>query len=88
MEKLDIDISYFKKFPILNALRTKSGDVLGWYKYRTLLQVENPDAVRWLIDEAEEGTWSGRTLQRKSRTGQSRRWHGARPVEVCYNSAL
>ena len=64
MEKLDIDISYFKKFPILNALRTKSGGVLGWYQYRTLLQVENPDAVRWYIDEAEAGTWSGRTLQR------------------------
>ena len=57
-------LAFFKKFPILNALRTKSGGVLGWYQYRTLLQVENPDAVRWLIDEAEAGTWSGRTLQR------------------------
>ena len=37
MEKLDIDISYFKKFPILNALRTKSGGVLGWYQYRTYI---------------------------------------------------
>ena len=37
---------------------------MGWYQYRTLLQVENPDAVRWYIDEAEAGTWSGRTLQR------------------------
>lgn len=57
-------LAFFKKFPILNALRTKSGAVLGWYQYRTLLQVENPDAVRWYIDEAEAGTWSGRTLQR------------------------
>ena len=57
-------LAFFKKFPILNALRTKSGGVLGWYQYRTLLQVENPDAVRWYIDEAEAGTWSGRTLQR------------------------
>ena len=57
-------LTFFKKFPILNALRTKSGGVLGWYQYRTLLQVENPDAVRWYIDEAEAGTWSGRTLQR------------------------
>ena len=57
-------LAFFTKFPILNALRTKSGGVLGWYQYRTLLQVENPDAVRWYIDEAEAGTWSGRTLQR------------------------
>lgn len=57
-------LAFFKKFLILNALRTKSGGVLGWYQYRTLLQVENPDAVRWYIDEAEAGTWSGRTLQR------------------------
>ena len=57
-------LAFFRKFPILNALRTKSGGVLGWYQYRTLLQVENPDAVRWYIDEAEAGTWSGRTLQR------------------------
>ena len=59
-------LAFFKKFPILNALRTKSGGVLGWYQYRTLLQVENPDAVRWYIDEAEAGTWSGRTLQRNT----------------------
>ena len=57
-------LAFFRKFPILNALRTKSGGVLGWYQYRTLLQVENPDALRWYIDEAEAGTWSGRTLQR------------------------
>ena len=24
-------LAFFKKFPILNALRTKSGGVLGWY---------------------------------------------------------
>lgn len=49
-------LAFFKKFTILNALRTNSGGVLGWYQYRTLLQVENPDAVRWYIDEAEAGT--------------------------------
>ena len=59
MEKLDIDISYFKKFPILNALRTKSGGVLGWYQYRTLLQVENPESMDAVRTEMVEITNSG-----------------------------
>ena len=57
-------LAFFKRFKILYTVCPKSGMCLGWSHYRVLLQVENPDAVRWYIDEAEAGTWSGRTLQR------------------------
>lgn len=47
---------FYKTFPILDTLRLKSFYRLSWSHYRTLLQVESK--------EAQNETWSVRTLQR------------------------
>ena len=49
---------------ILDAVRPKSFSLLTWSHYRTLLQVKDPDARDWYMQEAAEQTWSVRTLQR------------------------
>lgn len=56
--------SFYKRFPILDSLSAKSGVLLSWTHYRTLLQVENSDALVWYRDEAADQSWSVRTLQR------------------------
>ena len=55
---------FYRRFPILDSLCPKSGGLLGWSHYRTLLQVENREALFWYRDEAATETWSVRTLQR------------------------
>ncbi len=57
-------VEFFKAFPILDTLCIKSGGILGWSHYRTLLQVKNADARDWYKEEAGAETWSVRTLQR------------------------
>lgn len=57
-------VLFFRRFKILGSLSPKSGGLLSWTHYRKLLQVENPDALRWYIDEAAAETWGVRTLQR------------------------
>ena len=57
-------VLFYRRFPILDSLCPKSGGLLGWSHYRTLLQVENREALSWYRDEAAAGTWSVRTLQR------------------------
>ena len=37
-------LRFFRLFPILDAVRPKLGNILSWSHYRTLLQVDNPDA--------------------------------------------
>ena len=55
---------FYRAFPILDSLRIKSGDILSWTHYRTLLQVKNGEARDWYKEEAGAETWSVRTLQR------------------------
>jgi predicted nuclease of restriction endonuclease-like (RecB) superfamily len=57
-------LRFFRLFPILDAVRPKLGNILSWSHYRTLLQVDNPDAREWYLNEAAEQTWGYRTLQR------------------------
>lgn len=57
-------LAFFKRFPIFDTLCPKSGAWLGWSHYRTLLQVESDEALRWYLDEAAAEAWSVRTLQR------------------------
>ncbi len=57
-------LQFYRRFPILDSLSSKSGGLLSWTHYRILLQVENSDAVRWYIDEAADQSWGIRTLQR------------------------
>ena len=57
-------IAFFKRFQIFDTLCPKSGTWLGWSHYRTLLQVESDEALRWYLDEAAAESWSVRTLQR------------------------
>ena len=40
-------LQFFKRFPIVDSLSPKSGGLLSWTHYRKLLQVENPDALKW-----------------------------------------
>ena len=53
--------SFFRAFPNGHALR----DELSWTHYRLLLKVENPDARTWYMNEAAEGNWSSRQLERQ-----------------------
>ena len=55
---------FFKRFKILDSLRPKSGRIPSWTHYRTLLQVESDEALRWYLDVAAAESWSVRTLQR------------------------
>ena len=57
-------LQFFKRFPIVDSLSPQSGGLLSWTHYRKLLQVENPEALKWYIDEAAAETWGVRTLQR------------------------
>ena len=57
-------LAFYKAFPILDSLRLKSGKLLNWTHYRILLQVSDPEAREWYMNEAGEQTWSIRTLQR------------------------
>ena len=57
-------VEFFRAFPILDTLCIKSGGILGWSHYRTLLQVKNAEAREWYKEEAGNETWSVRTLQR------------------------
>ena len=54
-------VLFYRRFPILDSLCPKSGGLLGWSHYRTLLQVENREALSWYRDEAAAETWSVRT---------------------------
>ena len=55
---------FYKTFPILDSLRLKSGGILNWTHYRTLLQVGNAEVRRWYMEESGSQSWSVRTLQR------------------------
>ena len=57
-------LAFYKAFPILDSLRLKSGKLLDWTHYRTLLQVADPVAREWYMNEAGEQVWGVRTLQR------------------------
>ena len=57
-------VRFYTMFPILDTLRPKSFSRLSWSHYRTLLQVENKEARDWYMQEAQNETWSTRTLQR------------------------
>jgi predicted nuclease of restriction endonuclease-like (RecB) superfamily len=48
----------------LDTVSLKSFSLLTWTHYRTLLQVQDPDARNWYMHEAAKETWSVRTLQR------------------------
>ena len=57
-------LAFYKAFPILDSLRLKSCNMLSWTHFRVLLQVGDPAAREWYLNEASEQTWSVRTLQR------------------------
>lgn len=57
-------LRFYRAFPILDSLCPKSCNVLSWSHFRTLLQVGDPAAREWYLNEATEQTWSVRTLQR------------------------
>ena len=53
---------FYKTFPILDSLRLKSGGILNWTHYRTLLQVGNAEVRRWYMEES--GSQSKATSKR------------------------
>lgn len=56
---------FYKLYPeILDSVSPKSGTLLSWTHYRVLLQVEDKTARDWYTKEADNQTWSVRTLQR------------------------
>ena len=57
-------LRFYRLFPILDSLSPKSGNLLSWTHYRTLLQLDDAAEREWYLNEAAEQTWSVRTLQR------------------------
>ena len=56
---------FHKAFPeIFHAASGKFDIRLSWTHYRVLLQVNDPKARDWYLNEAVAETWSTRTLQR------------------------
>jgi predicted nuclease of restriction endonuclease-like (RecB) superfamily len=49
----------------LEAIRHKACDELSWSHYRLLMQVENPGAREWYMNEAANQQWSTRQLERQ-----------------------
>jgi predicted nuclease of restriction endonuclease-like (RecB) superfamily len=52
---------FYQTFPNMNALRSQ----LSWTHYRILLRVDRHDARRFYMQEAIEGNWSTRQLDRQ-----------------------
>lgn len=52
---------FYQAYPIWTAVRSE----LSWTHYRILLQVENPEARDWYIQESIEHSWSSRALERQ-----------------------
>lgn len=56
---------FYELFPqIFHAVSGKSGLLLTWTHYRTLIQELNDDARKWYEKEAANQNWGVRTLQR------------------------
>ena len=64
---------FFRLFPILDSLCLKSGALLSWSHYRTLLQVPSEDSRRWYMEEAGSESWGVRVLQRNISSQYSER---------------
>ena len=52
---------FYQAYPIWTAVRSE----LSWTHYRILLQVENPQARDWYIQESIAQSWSSRALERQ-----------------------
>ena len=52
------------QFDILDAPSPNFNPHLSWTHYRTLLQVDDSEALQWYVAEAARENWSVRTLQR------------------------
>ena len=52
---------FYQAYPIWTAVRSE----LSWTHYRILLQVDNPQARDWYIQESIEHSWSSRALERQ-----------------------
>ena len=49
----------------VEPIRHRACDALSWSHYRLLMQVENPAAREWYMNEAAEQHWSTRQLERQ-----------------------
>ena len=79
---------FFRLFPILDSLCLKSGAILSWSHYRTLLQVPGEDSRKWYMEEAGSESWGVRTLQRNiSSQYYERTWHAIRCSTEANNSS-
>ncbi len=65
---------FYRMFEIRDAARLVSAgkpirltacDELSWSHYRLLMQVEDPAALEWYMNEAAEQHWSTRQLERQ-----------------------
>lgn len=57
-------LQFYRAFPILDTVCLKSNALLSWSHFRVLLQVADPAAREWYMNEAGGQNWSVRTLQR------------------------
>lgn len=59
------NLKYMRQFYVLFEKGHAVSDQLSWTHYRLLLKVENPEARAFYMQEAIEGRWSTRTLDRQ-----------------------
>ena len=55
----------YQAFPIWNALRSESHDLLSWTHYRLLSRVQRPEARAFYTAECVQSRWSTRELERQ-----------------------
>ncbi len=56
---------FYQAFPIWNALRSKSPELLSWTHYRLLARVAKPEARAFYAAECAKVRWSTRELERQ-----------------------
>ena len=56
---------FYMFYPIASALRTQ----LGWYQYKLLLHIDNPDKREYYEYETINNAWTGRELERQINSG-------------------
>lgn len=70
---------FYISFPIWSAVRAE----LSWTNYRLLLSLEDENARNFYIQEAIEGNWSTRQLEREIHTFSYQRYRQIGNKKTC-----
>ncbi|MBU1122400.1 MAG: DUF1016 family protein [Candidatus Omnitrophica bacterium] len=74
---------FFQAFPIWNAVRSE----LSWTHYRLLLKIEKKQSRQFYLEEAIEGNWSTRQLERQINSFYYERLLGSKDKNIVKKEA-